>query len=76
MSLKTDVHMNEKLLHKLFVGLWTIACEASLSTGFSRQEYWSVLPKPSPGDLPDPGIELISFQSPALANGFFITSDT
>ena len=37
--------------------LWTVACQASLSMGFSRQEYWSGLPFPSPGDLPDPGIK-------------------
>ena len=37
--------------------LWTVACQAPLSMGFSRQEYWSGLPFPSPGDLPDPGIE-------------------
>ena len=37
---------------------WTVACQAPPSMGFSRQEYWSVLPFPSPGDLPDPGIEL------------------
>ena len=36
---------------------WTVACLAPLSVGFSRQEYWSGLPFPSPGDLPDPGIE-------------------
>ena len=36
---------------------WTVACQAPLSMGFSRQEYWSVLPFPSPGDLPNPGIE-------------------
>ena len=36
---------------------WTIACQTPLSTGFSRQEYWSGLPFPSPGDLPNPGIE-------------------
>ena len=36
---------------------WTVACQAPLSMGFSRQEYWSGLPFPSPGDLPDPGIE-------------------
>ena len=40
-----------------FVTPWTTACQAPLSTGFSRQEYWSGLPIPSPGDLPDPGIE-------------------
>jgi len=42
---------------------WTVAHQASLSTGFSRQEYWSGLPFPSPGDLPDPGIKP---RSPAL----------
>ena len=41
---------------------WTVDCQA-LSTGFSRQEYWSGLPFPSPGDLPDPGIEA---RSPVL----------
>ena len=44
--------------------------------GFSRQEYWSELPCPSPGDLPDPGIEPGSHTSPALAGGFFTTSTT
>ena len=42
---------------------WTVARQASLSMGFSRQEYWSGLPFPSPGDLPDPGIKP---RSPAL----------
>ena len=41
----------------LFATPWTVALQAPLSTGFSRQEYWSGLPFPSPGDLPDPGIE-------------------
>ena len=44
----------------LFVTLWTIAHQASLSMGFSRQEYWSGLLFPSPGNLPNPGIELVS----------------
>jgi len=42
--------------------------------GFSRQEYWSGLPCPPLGDLPDPGIEPLSLMSPALAGGFFTTS--
>ena len=42
---------------------WTVACQAPLSMGFFQQEYWSGLPFPSPGDLPDPGIEP---RSPAL----------
>ena len=51
--------MKVKLLSgvRLFVTPWTVACQASLSMGFSRQEYWSGLPLPPPGDLPDPGIE-------------------
>ena len=44
--------------------------------GFSRQEYWSRLPFPFPGDLPDPGIKPTSLESPALAGGFFPTSTT
>ena len=55
---------------------WTIACWAPLSMGFSRQEFWSGLPFPSPGDLPDPGIEPMSPMSPAWASGFFTTSAT
>ena len=43
---------------------------------FSRQEYWSGLPFPTPGDLPDPGIEPASLPSPVLAGGFFTTSAT
>ena len=42
---------------RLFATPWTVACQAPLSMGFSRQEYWSGLPFPSPGDLPDPGIK-------------------
>ena len=51
---------------RLFVTLWTIAQQAPLSMGFSKQEYWSGLPCPPPGDLPNPGIKLASFLSPAL----------
>ena len=50
---------------QLFATLWTIAHQASLSTGFSRQEYWSKMPFPSPGDLPNPGIEPRSPTMPA-----------
>ena len=56
--------------------LWTVAHQASLSMGFSRQEYWSGLPCPPPGDLPDPGIELAFLMFPALAGRFFTTSTT
>ena len=61
---------------QLFETLWTIACQGPLSMEFSRQEYWSGLPCPSPGDLPHLGIELTSLMSPALAGGFFTTSTT
>ena len=52
---------------------WTVAHQAPLSMGFSRQEYWSGLPFPAPGDLPSPGIQPTSLLSPALASGFFTT---
>ena len=54
----------------------TAACQAPLSMGFSRQEYWSELLCPSPGDLPDPVIKPVSLISPALAGGLFIISTT
>ena len=56
--------------------LWTAACQAPLSMGFSRQECQSGLPSPSPGNLPNPGIEPVSFMSPASPGEFFITSAT
>ena len=82
----TDL-IEEKKLKKLFVlirfsGVWlfatpsTVAHQTTLSMGFSRQEYWSGLPCPPPGDFPDPGIESASLVSPALADGFFTTSAT
>ena len=52
---------------QLCATLWTIACQAPLSMGFPRQEYWSGLPWPPPGHLLDPGIEPASLMSPALA---------
>ena len=48
---------------------WTVACEAPPSMGFSRQEYWSGLSFPPPGDLPDPGIKPKSLKAPALQAG-------
>ena len=60
---------------RLFVSLWTIACQAPLTMGFSRQELWSGLPCPSPGHLPDPG-DIITFKSRALAGEFFSPSTT
>ena len=55
----------------LFVTPWTVARQAPLSMGFSRQQYWSGLLFPTPGDLPDPGMEPVSLASPALAGRFF-----
>ena len=61
---------------QLFLTHWTVACQAPLSMGFSRQEYWCGLPCPPPGDLPHPGIEPESVTSPALVGLFFTTSTT
>ena len=60
----------------LTVTLWTLANQASLSMGFSRQEYSGGLLCPPPGDLTDQGMELVSLMSPALAGRFFTTSAT
>ena len=57
---------------QLCVTLWTMACQAPLSLGFSRQEYWSGYPCPPPGNLPKLGIEPMSLASPALAGRFLI----
>ena len=56
--------------------LRTVACQASLSSGFSRQDYWSGLSFPPPRDLPHPGIKLMPLMSPALVGRFFTTSIT
>ena len=61
---------------QLFASLWTMACQAPLSMWVSRQEYWSGLPCPSPGDLPNAEIEPASLMSPALTGRFFTTSTT
>ena len=53
--------------------LWTVVHQALLFMEFSRQEYWSGLTFPFPGDLPNPGIELVFPVSPALASRFFTT---
>ena len=63
-------------LSHFFAILWTVVHQAPLCMGFSRQEYWSGLPCPLPGDLPDLGVEPVSVTSPASANGFFTTSTT
>ena len=62
------------LIHSVMsdsVTLWTAARQALLSMEFSRQEYWSGLSCPPPGDLPHPGVEPMSLPSLALAGGFF-----
>ena len=58
---------------RFFATPGTVACQASLSMGFSRQENWSGLPCPPLGTLPDPGIKLVPPASPALAGVFFTT---
>ena len=60
--------LSRQVMSDSFVTPWTIACQAPLSMGFPRQEYWIGLPSPSPWNLPDPGIEPAS---PALAGEFF-----
>ena len=64
------------MLSRLSSVLLTTAHQAPLSKGFSRQEHWSGLPRPPPGNLPEPRIELLSVVSPVLAGGFFTTSAT
>ena len=80
---KIQEHMKNKTQHLMCVLVaqscptvtpWTVAPQAPLSMGFSRQEYWSELPCPSPGNLPDPGIKPASPTSPALADGFFTST--
>ena len=72
------LHCTKNVLHactlsrvRLSVTPWTVARQAPLSMEFSRQEYWSGLLFPSSGDLPDPGIESVSPESPALVGRFF-----
>ena len=59
---------------QLFAISWAVAHQAPLSMGFPRQEYWSGLPVPPPGDLPDTGLEPSSLLSPALAGRFFTSA--
>ena len=84
-AMNTGVHVSLSLLvssvcmpssgiAQLFVTLETVAHQAPLSMGFSRKEYWNVLPCPPPGGLPDPGIKPVSLMPPALAGRFFTAS--
>ena len=61
---------------QFFVTLWTVAHQAALSEGFSKEGYWSGLPRPPPGILPNLGIEPVSLMSSALAGRFLTTSTT
>ena len=58
---------------RLFATAWTLACQAFLFMGFSRQKYWSGFPFPLPGDIPDTGIKPTSPVSPKLAGRYFAT---
>ena len=70
------VHEVTSIMSDSFASPWTVAHQAPLFMGFSRQEYWSGLPCPSPGDPPDPETELTSLMSPALASGSLTTGAT
>ena len=70
---KTQVKVKSLSRVQLFATPWTVAYQSPQSMEFSRQEYWSVLPCPPPGDLPNPGIKPTSLMSPALAGEFFTT---
>ena len=61
---------------QLFATLWTVALQAPLPMGFSRQGYWSELLHPPPGIFPTQGSNAVSLMSPVLAGGFFTTSTT
>ena len=74
--LNSTVHACMLSCVQLFVTRWTVTHQTPPSMGFSRQEYWSGWPCPPPGDLPDPGIELVPPMLPALAGKFSITSAT
>ena len=71
----TSLSVHAQLLQS-YLTLWTVAHQAPLSIGFSRQEYWHGLPRPPPGDLPDPGIESVSLMLLELAGGFFTITST
>ena len=70
------VHVYVLSCVRLFVTPWTVAHYAPLSMGFSRQEYWSGLPCPPPGDLPHPGIEPVFRMSTAAVGRFFTSHAT
>ena len=67
--MKCDAHVHLCSVVSDSATPWTVACQAPLSIGFSRQEYWSGLPFPPPADFPDQGIKPMSPVSPALEVG-------
>ena len=67
------MHAQSLSVVQLFATLWTVPCQTPLSMEFSRKEYWSGLPFPSPGDFPDPGMKLVFAVPPELAGIFFTT---
>ena len=75
-TLLCALHAKSLQLRPTFCQPMDCSPPALLSMGFSRQEYWSGLPFPPPGDLPDPGAELASLMSPAFVDGIFTTSTT
>ena len=76
LTIKKKVKVKSLSRVQLFATPWTVACQAPLSIGFSRQGYRSGWPHPPPGDLPNPGIKPGSHMSPALTGRFFTTSAT
>ena len=74
----TSIYVSVVLSHfscvRLFATPWTVACQSPLSMGFSRQEHWSLLPRPLPWDLCDPGVKLLGLLY--WQAGFFTTSTT
>ena len=73
LALNSMLLFSRSVVPNSFETLWTVAHQAPLSMGFLRQKYWGGLPFPSPGDLPDPGLEPMSS---ALASGFFTTESS
>ena len=73
-DLTLSVHVGaHSVMSSAFVTPWTIAYQAPLSMGFSRQEYWNRLSSPPPENLPDPKIKPVSLASPSLAGRFFVS---
>ena len=77
LGIYTYIHIHAcSVVSDSFATPWTVVLQAPLSLEFFRQEHWSGLPFPSPGDLPEQGIELVCLVSPAFAGRFFTTCGT